>query len=348
MSVPARPWVRALPLVAALVLAGCARRGAPSGGPPDLVPPRVASSAPDSGAARVAPDAVLSITFTKAMEPRSTGDAISLAPRTDIHRLRWSRHTVSLELAQTLKPNQTYTLFVGPSARDSHGNALVNGAAITFSTADSFPPGRMEGSVESRGFSAPGTYLWVYGAGRAPDSTARDFDALGLADAEGAFRIPGLPVPGSYRIWGFADLNHNRSFEPEADVLAPVDTTIVLTHDHPVASGLLLRMTNPRAPAKVHGTVVDSTGDTLGVIRVVAISERDSTRRISTDADAGGEFRFELQPGPWTLRAWRDDDRNRAWRVDVEPASAPYHIDLIPASEIPDVRLRLVRKDLGP
>ena len=58
------------------------------------------------------------------------------------------------------------------------------------------PPGVLEGRIEARGFDVAGTYLWCYRDGRAPDSTARDFDALGLADAQGRFRIPGLPVPG--------------------------------------------------------------------------------------------------------------------------------------------------------
>jgi hypothetical protein len=336
----------ALASAALLALTSCARRAPPSGGPPDLVLPKIAASVPDSGAARVAADAALSITFTKPMEPRSTGDAISIAPRTDIRRLRWSGRTVTLELAAPLKPRQTYSLFVAPTAHDQHGNSLETGVAITFSTADTFPPGRMEGEVQALGFGAPGTYLWVYGAGKAPDSTARDFDALGVADANGVFRIAGLPAPGSYRIWGFADLNRNRSFEPDADVLAPADTVIELSAKQPVASHLLLHMMNPRAPAKIKGVVVDSTGDTLGVLRVVAISERDTSRRISSEVDPVGNFRFELLQGPWTLRAWRDDDRNRAWRTDVEPASPPYHLDATPAAEI-EVRLKLSRREGG-
>lgn len=338
----------ALAVAALLALASCARRAPPSGGPPDLEVPKIAASVPDSGSARVAADAVLSLTFTKSMEPRSTGEAISIAPRIDIRRLRWTRRTVALELAEAFKPHQTYTLFVAPTARDLHGNVLGTGAAITFSTADSFPPGRMEGEVQALGFTAPGTYLWVYRVGRSPDSTARDFDALGVADANGVFRIAGLPAPGSYKIWGFADLNRNRSFEPDADILAPADTVIALSGDHPVASGLTLHMVNPRAPAKIKGVVVDSTGDTLGVLRVVAISERDTSRRISSEVDATGNFRFELLQGPWTLRAWRDDDRNRAWRTDVEPASSPYHLDAVPATEIADIRLRLTRLTGGP
>ena len=326
-----------------LVAAGCARKGPPSGGPPDLVPPKVVSCAPDSGKARVPLDAQLSVTFSEGMEPRSTGDAVSLAPRVDIRQRRWSGRELTLLLETPMRANQTYTLFVGPSARDRHGNSMTSGFTVVFSTADSFPPGVLEGRIDARGFDVAGTYLWCYRDGRAPDSTARDFDALGLADEQGRFRIPGLPVPGSYRLWAFADLNHNRSFEPDKDVLAPGDTTIELTAARAVVRELVVRVVDPRAPGHVRGIVTDPTGDTLGVFRVIAISGQDTTRKILAEPDGKGTFDLKLAPGKWQVRAWRDADNNRAWRVDAEPASELMHYELGPAQEINDVHLVLKR-----
>ena len=342
------PLVLVVGVLLLLVLAGCARKGAPSGGPPDLVPPQVVSSAPDSGKARVPLDARLSLTFSEGMEPRSTGEAVELAPRVGIRQRRWNGRELTLLLEEPLRANQTYTLFVGPSARDRHGNALSSGRTVVFSTADSFPPGVLEGTIEARGFDVAGTYLWCYRGGRSPDSTARDFDALGLADAQGHFRIPGLPVPGSYRLWAFADLNRNRSFEPDKDVLAPADTTLELTAAHSVAQGLAVRIVDPRAPGHVRGIVVDPTGDTLGVFRVIAIAEEDTSRRVLAEPGGKGTFDLKLAPGKWQVRAWRDEDGNRAWRMDVEPASEVIHYQLEPAQEINDVRLVLQRWVGGP
>jgi hypothetical protein len=326
-----------------LVLAGCARKGAPSGGPPDLVPPKVVSCEPDSGKARVPLDARISVTFSEGMEPRATGEAVSLAPRVGIRQRRWSGRELTLVLEDSMRANQTYTLFVGPSARDRHGNSMTSGFTVVFSTADTFPSGVLEGTIEARGFAVAGTYLWCYRAGRAPDSTATDFDALGLADAEGRFRIPGLPVPGSYRLWAFADLNRNRSFEPDKDVLAPADTIIELTAEHPVALGLTARVVDPRAPAHVRGIVTDPTGDSLGVLRVVAIADEDTARRVSAEPDSKGTFSLKLGRGKWQVRAWRDADGNHAWRVESEPASEIEHVTLEPAQEINGLRLVLRR-----
>ena len=87
-------------------------------------------------------------------------------------------------------------------------------------------------------FAAPGTYLWCYPDSVAPDSTARDFAAVGLADDDGSFRISGLH-PGRYRVWAFADLNRNRKYDaPPADhawrrTLNPTggDASLTFTHD---------------------------------------------------------------------------------------------------------------------
>ena len=340
--------VRFAAILSCVLLAGCARRAPPSGGPPDLEPPRIVSSVPDSGAAHVPLNGSFSLTFSEGMEPRSTEEAVSLAPLVPIHRRRWSGRTLTLIPGEPLLPHRTYTLIVGGNARDRHGNTLLTGAAIPFSTADSFPPGRLEGDIVPIGFGVAGTYLWVYEAGHTPDSTARDFDALGVADAAGHFRLSGLQVPRRYRMWGFADLNRNRSFEPDVDVLAPADTTIELAEDAPSARGLVLHMVNPRSPGRVHGAVIDSTGDTLGVLRVVAIAEVDTTLRLMTDADAQASFELKLQAGVWLIRAFRDEDRNRAWRTDVEPASEVHRLRVMPGAEILDVRLRLVRLFGGP
>ncbi|MCC6652188.1 MAG: Ig-like domain-containing protein, partial [Candidatus Eisenbacteria bacterium] len=73
-----------------LAAAGCAKKGMPTGGPPDLDPPRILTVSPDSGAAAVPLDASIVLTFTEDMEPRGTGSAVELAPPVEIRQRRWS------------------------------------------------------------------------------------------------------------------------------------------------------------------------------------------------------------------------------------------------------------------
>jgi hypothetical protein len=221
---------------------------------------------------------------------------------------------------------------------------MGEGRSWVFTTGDSLPPGRITGVVQARGFEVAGTYLWCYDQSRppiAPDSTARDFDALGIADRTGAFRIGGLPVPGSFRIWAFADLNQNRSFEPDKDLLVPAETLFVLGPGSPAADSVRLLVINPRAPGKVRGTVIDSLGVSDGKIEVVAVSSADTTRRVINEVGSRNEWELTLAPGPWTVRAFRDLDGNHRWLFGTEAASDTFSVRMTPAAEIPDVILIL-------
>jgi hypothetical protein len=334
-----------------VLAAGCARRVPPSGGPPDLLPPVIRSSDPDSGAAGVPLDATLTVTFTEPMEPRATGESVALAPRIEFAKRQWhgGGRSLTLVLAEPMEPNQTYTLFIGRTARDRHGNTMTAGGSRVFSTAESFPAGRIEGKLEAKGFAAPGTFIWTYAGGRSPDSTARDFDALGLVDADGRFRVDGLPAPERYHVWAFADLNNNRSFEPDIDVLAPADTTIELRVEAPTVTGFDLDIVNPHAPGSVRGTVIDSLRDSVGVVRVMAVGVEDSTLRVAVDA-TGADLAFEvtLPPGEWVLRAFRDLDKNRNWQPDRERASEPRRMRIQPTVDMVDQKFVLRREPGGP
>jgi hypothetical protein len=336
-----------LPLLAAAVLAvaagGCAKRGFPSGGPPDTTAPRLLVTVPDSGVSGFPRTGALRLEFSEPMEPKSTTEAVSLAPRVRFRQTRWDGRALILVPDDSLQADQTYILSVGTGARDRHGIPLASGVTRPFSTSDSFPPGRIDGTIEARGFDAVRATVWCYPEGRAPDSTALDFDALGFPDEKGRFEVLGLPVPGRYRVWVFADLNSNRSFEPSTDVLMAVDTTLALDGPRPRASGLLLRVVDPRAPARLTGTVLDTLRDSVGVVRVVATSARDTTVRSVTEAAARGGFDLELEAGRWTLRAYRDLDRNRRWDPGVEAASDTLGLELEAAAEPPPLTLVLRR-----
>jgi len=326
------------------LLTGCARKGPPTGGPPDVEPPSLIGAQPDSGAGHVPRDARLILTFSEGMDPRPTADAVSIAPRVEIRERKWSGRRLTVVFAESLQARQTYTVFLGSGARDSHGNPLIGRTTVAFSTGDTLPAGMLDGQVVAKGFSVNGTYLWCYDAatGQVPDSTARDFDAVGLADRDGRFRVVGLPVPGRYRLWVFADLNNNRSFEPASDILSPVDTVFTLAADAPVASGFVVTVVNSRSPGKVRGTVLDSLHIDRGVLAVMATSAADSTRHVMGTVDRDGKFEVSLSAGTWIVRAWRDLDRNREWQRESEPASEAYRAEVKAAADIVDITLTLV------
>lgn len=323
-----------LALLAGLSAGSCAKKAPPSGGPPDLEPPRIVSIAPDSGAAGVPRDARVAITFSEGMEPRGTGESIEFSPPMTIRQRRWSGRTLTLVLAESLAADRAYTLFIGGNARDRHGNNLADSRSIVFTTAPTFPAGRIEGEVEAVGFPAPGTLIWCYRDGRQPDSTARDFDALGVVDRTGAFRIAGIETGASWRVWAFADLNHNRSFEPGTDLLEPADSIVTPTAEHPLAKGIRIKLTNTKAPGRFLGVVTDTVSDQSGSLRLIVQSLADTTRRVLYEVPASGSFDLRWDPGTYRVRAFRDRDRDKIWKRDSEPASLEIEVKITPGGEL--------------
>jgi hypothetical protein len=332
-------------MFSSMSLAGCAKKGAPTGGPPDLEPPRVISTVPDSGAAGVSRQPLIRIEFSEGMEPRSSSDAIELLPSVEIKQRRWSGNVLSLVLKDSLKADRTYTMYAGGGARDRHGNNIARQRTVVFTTAATFPPGMLEGRVDAVGFAAPNAMLWCYRDGHMPDSTAKDFDALGITDATGHFRVAGIP-PGVWKVWTFVDLNRNRSYEPDQDLLVPADSAITLTAAQPVKSGLVFKVVNPKAPGRFAGSVLDSVSDGSGVTRLIVASLSDTTRRLLYDIPANGSFDFKFDPGPYHIRAFRDLDRNKSWKRDSEPASSEILVTITPGGDLHEVLFVLIRAAL--
>ena len=52
--------------------------------------------------------------------------------------------------------------------------------------------------------------------------------------------------------------------------------------------------------------------------------------------------------GPWVVRAFRDEDRNRDWQPAREPASEAVRLELQPAGEVTDLKLELRRRTGAP
>jgi len=205
-----------------VLLAGCARKLPPTGGPPDVSSPTLQATEPDSGTTGVPRDAVVRLVFSEPMDRASVGQNVVVGPGVRNLRAKWlNGRTLELAPDGPLPADATLTLIVPPGARDVRGNALDRVFTAHFTTAGAFPPGEIAGTVVGRGLTPDGVYVWAYrdDLGHVPDSTAFDMDALGQAHGGGHFTLPGLPVPGTYRLFAFVDRNRNRSFEPAIDLL---------------------------------------------------------------------------------------------------------------------------------
>jgi uncharacterized protein (DUF2141 family) len=327
-----------LALVVGLAGGGCARKLAPSGGPPDVAAPMLLSSVPDSGAAGVDTAAAIRLSFSEPMDRLSVQSNLLLAPGVRSGTWKWEGgRNVSVLPDRPLARDRTYVLLLGAAARDARGNALDRPVLVHFTTAAAFPPGLIEGRIDGRGVSPDGVFVWAYreDLGHAPDSTALDMDGLAQARGGGLFRLVGLDVPGTYRLWAFVDRNRNRTFEPGSDLLASSDSLVTLASGAAEARDVRLVAVDPEALARVEGGVVDSLSPGIEALRIEArgvprVGEAaDRVAVIAIDV-VSGRFAGSLRPGRWRLTAWRDLDGDRTLSA-AEPKSAPLEVDLEPA-----------------
>jgi hypothetical protein len=333
------PRTRALLLlVLALAATGCARKLGPSGGPPDVAAPVLLSIEPDSGAAGVDTGATVRLSFSEPMDRLSVQGNLVVAPGVRSGTFDWEGgRTVAFRPERPLAAGRTHVVLLGPMARDARGNALDRPIVAHFTTGAVFAPGGIEGRIEGRGVAPDGVYVWAYreDQGRVPDSTALDMEALAQARGGGLFRLVGLPVPATYRLWAFVDRNRNRSFEPASDLLLPSDSLVALRAEAPLARDVRLLAVDPAALARVEGAVLDSLAPGTGALRiearaVPAVGEAaDRAAVIAIDA-VEGRFGGSLRAGRWRLTAWRDLDDDRTLSA-AEPRSMPIEVDLDPA-----------------
>ena len=336
-------------LLVVLLASGCARKLPPTGGPPDVSAPTLQASEPDSGRTSVPRDAIVRLVFSEPMDRASVGQSVVLGPGVRNATAKWlNGRTIELTPDGPLPEGRTITLIVPPDARDVRGNPLDRVFTAHFTTAAAFPPGEIAGTIVGRGLSPGGIYVWAYrdDLGHAPDSTAFDMDALDRSQSGGHFTLPGLPVPGTYRLFAFVDRNRNRSYEPTIDLLSRSDSLVALSPDAPRAADVRLIATDPEAVARVEGTVIDSLAPGNASLRVEARGVPTGTA-IAADRVpivvidvTEGRFAGSLRSGRWRLVAWRDLDNDRA-RSPAEPVSAAAEVDLDPGEAEAPVTLVL-------
>lgn len=205
-------------LAAALALgavASCARQGAPSGGPPDNLPPEVVGTRPDTFAQREAFDEPIRIEFSEPISERTAGgtldDAVLVSPRTGEVSVSHKGDALEVELSGGFHPGLVYRVTVLPVVQDRFGNALSEPFELLFSTGGEYHPNAVAGVVVDR---ITGEMVEGAEVAALPDrSDTLDLAYVFRTDTSGIYALRYLP-PGRYRVRAFQDRNRNREPDP--------------------------------------------------------------------------------------------------------------------------------------
>ncbi len=132
-------------LASVILISGCAKRVAPSGGPADTTPPEIVSSEPSNGSSNFPTDGEITVKFSEPVKPNP--DAVVIFPpakiSVDFHKSKVIVRPPEGGFAE----NTTYTLIFTTEFSDRHGNKLSEPAVIAFSTGEMVDTAKIVGRV---------------------------------------------------------------------------------------------------------------------------------------------------------------------------------------------------------
>ena len=229
-------------LASCLMIAACATQVAPTGGPEDKLPPRVAGVSPAPKTANHPNELYVKLEFDEWINASIPRGAITISPPIE-KKLRYEVHGKTLEVYShaELDTGTTYTVTFAGGIKDLRGNALAKPFQVVFSTGATIDSLTLNGRVMVsdslvRKKSYPSVGLYLMGPERESkrylekyrDTVTRVLDSLPMltkeeplyltaADSIGNFSFTGLKA-GRYRVVAFVDGNGNHKIEPSSEL----------------------------------------------------------------------------------------------------------------------------------
>jgi hypothetical protein len=186
----------------------------PPGGPPDVAPPRLIATRPESLAA-VGPfrgdaefqfDEVISEGGSPNRGEGTGGleKLVILSPSTRVPEVSWKRNRITVRPQEGWRKNRVYRVELLPGVTDLRNNRSETSAVLTFTTGAPKPTNTLQGQIIDWGTSRPPADGLVI-ATLLPDS----LPYRGMADSSGRFSLGPLPN-GDYLVTGVLDQNRDQ------------------------------------------------------------------------------------------------------------------------------------------
>lgn len=203
---------RLIALAGLAILAGCANRGGgPQGGPKDLTPPKAASMNPENNATNVSKKKI-ELQFNEFVEVKSAQQKVIVSPPQKIPAtILANGKKVTIEFADSLIPNTTYTIDFTDALRDLNEGNVLDGFTYAFSTGNEIDTMQISGRVLNAMNLNPlsGVQVGIYETNLKGDSTGPLYQMplrITKTDSTGHFTIKNIK-DGTYDIYALEDKN---------------------------------------------------------------------------------------------------------------------------------------------
>ena len=212
-----------LTVPACLVLASCASKLSPTGGPKDEQPPASTGSIPPDYSVNFK-SKTISITFNEFIQLNDVQKQLIVSPLMDpFPDITVRRKTLKIRVPDTLKVNTTYTMNFGEAIADIHEGNVARNFQYVFSTGSILDSLEVKGTV----FQAVNlktekdVLVMLYGDSISNDSLPYQSlpSYFARTDSAGHFKIRNIS-PGTYKIFALKDGDNNYRFNRQDEAVA--------------------------------------------------------------------------------------------------------------------------------
>jgi uncharacterized protein (DUF2141 family) len=213
--------------------ASCARRGMPTGGPKDTIPPQLINMSPALESVNFDEDELV-LEFDEYIQARSLKQDLIINPPVKEYDFYVNSRTLVIELNEELQENTTYTFNFREAIKDVSEQNPAENAVMAFSTGSKIDSFQVQGQVRDLMTNKPSDDVLValYPEGDTLNPFEDPPTYLTKTDEEGNYAIKYIRV-GTYKLFAFNDQNNNLKidsnneslgFEADPLVLLPEET----------------------------------------------------------------------------------------------------------------------------
>ncbi len=241
-----------------ILFTGCANQLPPGGGDVDKIPPEVTEVFPPDGTINYNEN-YFEIEFSEYVDKRSFKDALFISPFVEGQlEYDWTGTTVTIEFAEGLKKNTTYTITVGSDVIDrNNSNRMLSSFTFSFSTGNQIDKNSIGGRVFSS--DREGILIFAYKLGEGADTLLnRKPDYVSQTGSDGTFQLNGL-ASSNYRIFAVKDEYRDLIYNMDQDWIGIPDTDVQLIGNDTSFSGLHFKMfkADTTAPRMIKAIMTD-------------------------------------------------------------------------------------------
>ena len=207
---------RILYCVGILCLSSCAQIVAPTGGPKEMIPPKVEKEYPASKTISFS-ESKITIRFDEYVQLKDPDAQIVVSPPLTVKPIfTVSAKSITIQLLDKLKPNTTYTINFGNSIADNHESTVLNNYSYVFSTGPTIDTLSIKGALK-QAFdlkTEKGLSVCLYPVDSFTDSTIFNQKPYYFTktDETGFFTLSNLPK-SDYKLVAFKDENKNLKYD---------------------------------------------------------------------------------------------------------------------------------------